>query len=58
MRTLKGNDAGFTLIELMIVVAIIAVIMAISVPNVPNRRHQRNSGAPRRVTGRDGSDHP
>ncbi|MGB1661784.1 MAG: type IV pilin protein [Planctomycetota bacterium] len=41
----KNNNQGFTLIELMIVVAIIAIIAAIAIPNLLNAKMSGNEAA-------------
>jgi len=45
MFTYRRGAKGFTLVEIMIVVAIIALIAAIGIPNLLRARHNANEGA-------------
>lgn len=45
LRTYRSSDRGFTLVELMIVVAIVGVLSAISLPTYLNARNAAAAGA-------------
>src|SRR5205807_8101169 len=44
-RRRKGNEEGFTLIELMVVVLIIAILIAIAIPTFLGARQRANNRA-------------
>jgi len=44
-RSIEGRDAGFTLLELLVVVAIILIIAGISIPNLLKSRMTANEGS-------------
>ena len=43
--SIMGNDRGFSLIELLIVVAVIAIIAAVTVPNLTKAKASANEGS-------------
>jgi type IV pilus assembly protein PilA len=45
MKSRKNNSKGFSLIELLIVVAIILIIAAIAIPNLLRARRSANEGS-------------
>jgi len=49
--TLKGNNLGFTLIEILIVLTIITMVLSIGIPAVQNVTYQRVNSSTRRFIG-------
>ena len=45
MLSIKRNNQGFTLVEIMIVVAIIALLAAVAIPNLLGARRTANQAA-------------
>jgi type IV pilus assembly protein PilA len=45
VRRIRSRDAGFTLVELMVVVMIIAILMAIAIPTFLNSRKRAQDSA-------------
>src|SRR5688572_12619022 len=45
LRRIRSKDAGFTLVELMVVVMIIAILMAIAIPTFLNSRKRAQDSA-------------
>lgn len=45
LRSLHRSHSGFTLVEIMIVVAVIALLAALAIPNLLRARHNANEAA-------------
>jgi prepilin-type N-terminal cleavage/methylation domain-containing protein len=45
MKTTVSSEAGFTLVEIMIVVALVGLLAAIAVPNIVRARTQSQTQA-------------